>query len=79
MEEKELETMSQGETDHYWFVSYTYNYFRSLEKLSDTEHKEFIERLAENTGQFLLSQLRAKMWQSTGKHAFLSMWSKIGF
>ena len=36
-------------------------YFRSLEGLSDMEHKEFTERLTENTRQFLLSQLRAKM------------------
>ena len=26
LEEKELGTMSQGETDHYLFVNYTHNY-----------------------------------------------------
>ena len=33
--------------------------------MSDTEHKEFIDRLAENTRQFLLSQLRAKIVDSS--------------
>ena len=38
LEEKELGIMSQGETDHYLFVNYTNNCFRSLEGLPDTEH-----------------------------------------
>ena len=45
-------------------INYFY-YFRSLEGLSDTEHKEFTERLTENTRQFLLSQLRAKIVDSS--------------
>ena len=44
---------------------YTHNYFRKLEGLSDMEHKEFSERLTENTRQFLLSKLRAKIVDSS--------------
>ena len=40
-------------------------YFTSLEGLPDTKHKEFTERLAENIRQFLLSQLRAKIVDSS--------------
>ena len=40
-------------------------YFKSLEGLPDTKHKEFTERLTENTRQYLLSQLRAKIVDSS--------------
>ena len=67
LEEKEERYLKEEQIIIGLFTMHTiiFCYFYCLEGLSDTEHKEFTERLAENTRQFLSSQLRAKIVDSS--------------